>query len=124
MREIRTSSSEGGGAKSIVSPYPYRMSTHVRTWLEQPGPARHECRNEHDCHDEHKLGRVDSTIRLHRDSWQRRVAFSCGSHANEGHHRHQLEREHKPEQRQLHPEKAIAPVEGWFLPAKEHAPQA
>ena len=26
MREIRTSSSEGGGAKSIVSPYPYHRS--------------------------------------------------------------------------------------------------
>jgi len=25
MREIRTSSSEGGGAKSIVSPYPYHQ---------------------------------------------------------------------------------------------------
>ncbi len=44
MRETRTSGSEGGGANSIDSPYPYRLTLKVRSPGLQPWVMRQVAR--------------------------------------------------------------------------------
>ena len=49
------------------------------------------------------------------------MASACRSHADERHHRHQLEDENQSEQGELQSEEAVVPIETRFLPAEEHA---
>src|SRR5262249_52965241 len=89
--------------------------------LKEPRSSRHERRDEDDDDDKRDFRRIDSAKRFHRERRQNGSLLARGAHPNERHHWFQLEREHESEERQLHPEKSVAPVEGGILTANEHA---
>src|SRR5206468_1446439 len=54
---------------------------------------------------------IDPAVGLDGESRQRRAAAARGSHANERHHRRQLQQEHGSKECKLDPEEPVTPVE-------------